>query len=94
MFGSDLNSVQLCPPGAAECELDDMAHEPERASLAHSVDMVMGWQLAALPDLPYSAQREVLCCDCDAGRPRCLASWVSVRFVQSNLTLFVEQKLP
>lgn len=37
VFGSDLNSVQLCPPGAEECELDDRAHEPERASLAHVV---------------------------------------------------------
>ena len=34
VFGSDLNSVQLCPPGAEECELDEMAHEPERASPA------------------------------------------------------------
>lgn len=35
VFGSDLNSVQLCPPGAEECELDDMSHEPERKSLVH-----------------------------------------------------------
>ena len=30
VFGSDPNSVQLCPPGAEECDLDDAAHEPER----------------------------------------------------------------
>ena len=35
VFGSDLNSVQLCPPGAEECELDDMSHEPERESLVY-----------------------------------------------------------
>lgn len=31
VFGSDPNSVQLCPPGAEECALDDAAHEPDRA---------------------------------------------------------------
>ncbi|KAK9846645.1 hypothetical protein WJX81_008289 [Elliptochloris bilobata] len=30
VFGSNLNSVTLCPPDAEECDLDDAVHEPER----------------------------------------------------------------